>query len=150
MWSTDMDRTVRCTLSYYDGYTYKIGKELPPQCKSANMISMTPYLSLIQPAACSVCWQKNTQLSQSHYFLGSTQEDSHLWQISKLKRLYSRAGTSVIILQTGGRGALTFLYSFPITGIHPISLHKWAELLLLPENSLALYNFLKVSVINVT
>lgn len=41
-----------------DGDTYKMGKKWPPQWKSANMISLTPYLSLTQPAACSICWQK--------------------------------------------------------------------------------------------
>lgn len=39
----------------------------------------------------------------------------------------NRAVTSVIILQEGRKGAFTFLYTFPITGIHPKSLHKWAQ-----------------------
>lgn len=52
---------------------------------------------------------KETQLSQSHYFLGCTQEDSHLWQISKLKRLQQSCRFCHNFTDRGERSAQIFI-----------------------------------------
>lgn len=109
--STLKERKVKYLSDRDDSDTYKTGKKWPPEWKSAYMILLIPYLSLIQPAACSICWQRRYNCHNHITSLAACKETAICDRFPNLKG-YSRAVASVIISQRGGEKLSDFYTAF--------------------------------------